>query len=109
MNIFQGLNDFLNFLKNIKKCILNKKEKEILYFSENGMIWIFESDQTGKFVRTERKDLYFEEDPEKNDEYLEALENLIEKNYVRFENGCLYKLTSKGLKKFRKLREKNKV
>lgn len=106
MNIFQILSDFLNIIKFIKRCFLTKQEREILYFSEDGMVWIFSSDQTGKFVRTKGKDFYFENEPEKNEKYLEALESLIKKNYVRFENGCLYKLTSRGLRKYRKLRKK---
>ncbi len=75
---------------------LTEEEKDILRFSyDDGIIYKYETDKTGIFVKTNKKD-FLRDSKIETKRYNEALESLIDKKMVEYKSGVLYELTVKG-------------
>lgn len=83
---------------------LSDEEKELLIAASKneGQIILFRTQQKD-FVRVGGHNYMNEEIPVSATPYCEALEDLIERGYVRHEGGNLYKLTSPGRRQARNL------
>jgi len=84
---------------------LSEEEKELLLAaSENeGKIYLLDSQQTNGWVRV-RKDYFIPDDLMYSALFIEALETLKGRGYVRSDGGQLYVLTGSGFKKARELK-----
>ena len=72
---------------------------------DSGAILIFDTDQTGKWVRAGTRDFIDEADPAVAATYLEALHQLVSGGLCRYEGGVRYSLTGTGSKTARRLRD----
>jgi hypothetical protein len=85
----------------VKDQATTKAEKRLLSEAKvhGGRIYVFQSDQTGKFVKVGGTPLGDDEEPGSQEAYLEALERLVKRGLVRMESETLYCLTGSGYKK----------
>lgn len=83
-----------------KEEILSDEEKEILILALDNKYEIchFKTDNS-EFIRVGNKNYLFPNNPIKTKSYLESLDKLIEKGFVKHQGGDLYELTVAGCKK----------
>jgi len=89
----------------LEKHLPTKTEKEILQLAaKSGEIHILNADQlTYPIVRAGGIDLGDEHDPASLAKYFDALRNLCSNGYIEYVSGQLFRLTSGGFDKARKL------
>ncbi len=91
-------------IKEIAKKKLSETEKELMIAAaKNGEFYILSVDELPNWVRIERKDFCDVNDPAIATKYLYAFKNLCERGYIYHDNGILFRLTSAGFEKARKL------
>jgi hypothetical protein len=73
-----------------------------------GKIYCHNTDQTGPFISISGSYPYNTENPEEKTEYLDALEKLINKNFVAYRGGILFELAFSGRRMAAKLNRKKK-
>ncbi len=91
-------------IKEIAKKKLSETEKELMITAaKNGEFYILSVDEVPNWVRIERKDFCDVNDPVIAIKYLDAFKNLCERGYIYHDSGILFRLTSVGFEKARKL------
>jgi TolA-binding protein len=82
---------------NSLKGLTPEENKFLVSALENGgIIYIIETNQTGKFIQIGNEDFLHEGEPEIRVTYLEILENLLRDNIVRQESAREFCLTKEG-------------
>jgi hypothetical protein len=71
--------------------------------AKDGELFVAETDQTGKWVRVERRDFFDVADPTVAARFLDALDLLCHLGLARHSDGRLFALTGKGFEKARSL------
>jgi len=93
-------------LEAYKKTRLSKFEKELLTAAAaNGKFFIVHIDEHPGWIKIGRENFPDDVtgDPAITEAYLEAFESLCKRGYIRPDAGQLFRLTSKGFEKARKL------
>ncbi len=91
-------------IKEIVKKKFSETEKELMITAtKNGEFYILSVDEVPNWVRIERKDFCDVNDPAIAIKYLDAFKNLCERGYIYHDSGILFRLTSVGFEKARKL------
>ena len=91
-------------IEQYKKKKLSEAEEELMITAaKRGEFYILSVDEVPNWVRIERKDFYDVNDPAIAIKYLDAFKNLCERGYIYHDGGILFRLTSIGFKKARKL------
>ena len=100
--IYEIAKDIFFFLKKLATSQLSTEEIEILeHCSERGEIWVLHTSMSGEWVRSGSHDFANNEDPGYSEFYIEALNRLINRGYVRHVSGDMFRLTGTGFKKAR--------
>jgi hypothetical protein len=83
-------------------------EEELVLLSacaEDGEIFVYSTDETGKFVGAGRRHFYDQSDPAVAALYMDALYSLRRRGLAALEGGSLYQLTGRGFKVARALKK----
>jgi len=91
-------------IKEIAKKKLTETEKELMTnAAKNGEFYVLSADGVPNWVRIERKNFMDTNDPLIATKYLDAFKSLCERGYIYPDSGILFRLTSNGFEKARKL------
>ncbi len=93
-------------IEQYKKKKLSEAQKELMITaSKKGEFHILSVDEVPNWVRIERRDFcdVNMQDPAIAAKYLDAFKNLCERGYIYPDGGILFRLTSAGFEKARKL------
>lgn len=93
-------------IEQYKKKKLSEAEKELMITAaKKGEFYMLSADGVPNWVRIERKDFcdVKMQDPAIAVKYLDAFKNLCERGYIYHDGGILFRLTSEGFEKARKL------
>jgi hypothetical protein len=90
-----------------KRRKLSDAEKELLVTTaEDGEFYIMQVEEAPVWVRAGGKDFMDADDPAIAAKYTEAFKSLCKRSYIEPDHGNLFRLTSEGFKKARKLVKK---
>jgi hypothetical protein len=96
---FQGIHS-------LSKLRLSKREKEILYATqERGELWLLHWDGGGTWLRSGKSDFIDPKDRALQEEYLEAFISLRKRGFIRQVSTTYFGLTGSGFKKARSLKD----
>jgi hypothetical protein len=87
-------------------------EEELVLLSacaEDGEIFVYSADETGKFVGAGRRHFYDQSDPAVAALYMDALYSLRRRGLAALEGGSLYQLTGRGFKVARALKRQEQA